>query len=76
MLTIVITVISPKKARNIAVDARNIVADDHYIRDPNRALHVRRLRLRGWLAENEDFLTLNRLCGSILGLNVGSGNED
>ena len=65
-----------EKARNIAVDARNIVADDHYIRDPNRALHVRRLRLRGWLAENEDFLTLNRLCGSILGLNVGSGNED
>ena len=60
-------------ARSVAAEAAVIVAADIYINDPNRSLSVRRRKLREHLAENENFQELDRLCGTILGVNAGTG---
>ncbi len=60
-------------ARTVAADAAAIAADDVYINNPNHALHVRRRKLRELLADSERFQELNRLCGTILGVNTGMG---
>lgn len=58
-------------ARVVAGEAAAIVAADAYIGDPNRSLPVRRRKLREQLADSESFQELDRLCGKILGVNVG-----
>lgn len=58
-------------ARTVADEAAAIVADDSYISDPNRALHIRRRKMRERLAESENFQELDRLCGIILGVKPG-----
>lgn len=60
-------------ARALADTAAGIVADDPYIGDPNRALHVRRRKLRDGLAGNPIVRELERRCAVILGLNAGTG---
>jgi len=58
-------------ARVAAGEAAAIVAGDAYIGDPNRSLSVRRRKLREQLAESATFQELDRLCGTILGINPG-----
>lgn len=58
-------------ARMVAADTAAIAADDDYIGNPNRSLSTRRRRLRERLASNESFQELDRLCGTILGVNTG-----
>ncbi|MET4808126.1 hypothetical protein [Limibacillus sp. MBR-115] len=59
--------------RVVAADAAAIAAGDAYIGDPNRSLPVRRQKMRERLAGNESFQELDRLCGTILGVNTGMG---
>ena len=59
-------------ARALADTATGIAADDPYIGDPNRALHVRRRKLRDRLAGNPTVRELERRCAVILGLNAGT----
>lgn len=58
-------------ARDVAGEAAVIAADNEYIGDPNRALAVRRRRLREQLAESVSFQQLDHLCATILGLSAG-----
>jgi len=58
-------------ARVVAGESAAIVAGDAYIGDPNRSLPVRRRKLREQLAGSENFQELDRLCGTILGINPG-----
>ncbi|MCS3902093.1 hypothetical protein J2T55_000085 [Methylohalomonas lacus] len=60
-------------ARTVAADAEVIAAGDAYISDPNRSLSVRRRKLREHLAGNVSFHELDRLCGTILGINTAMG---
>lgn len=61
-------------ARTVADEAVATVAGDAYMGDPNRSLSVRRRKLREALAESESFQELDRLCGTILGVNAGMGS--
>nr|WP_274521874.1 hypothetical protein [Halorhodospira halochloris] len=56
------------KAKIVAQDVLEIVNSDCYIRDNQRALHVRRRRIRERLADNQNFQELDLLSGRILGL--------
>ena len=58
-------------AQSIEIAAREIVDGDTYINDPNRALHVRRTRLRNRLAELDSYETLELLCAAALGITTG-----
>ena len=58
-------------ARTVGREAAAIAENDDYIGDPNRSLPVRRRKLRERLAERESFQELDRLCGTILGINPG-----
>lgn len=58
-------------AQTVAQEAAAIVENDAYIGDANRSLSHRRRRLREKLGESENFLELDRLSGTILGLNPG-----
>ncbi|HUW73381.1 MAG TPA: hypothetical protein VMW05_05010 [Methyloceanibacter sp.] len=58
-------------ARTVADEAAAIVAEDDYLGDPNRALAVRRRKLREQLVESASFQELDQLCSIILGLNPG-----
>lgn len=60
-------------ARTVAADAAAIAVGDDYVGDPNRSLPVRRRKMRELLAGNESFQELDRLCGTILGVNTGMG---
>lgn len=63
-------VVTEAAARVVAGEAAGIVAGDAYIGDPNRSQVLRR-RLRERLAGSENFQELDRLCGTILGINSG-----
>ena len=54
-------------AMRLEITARAIVDKDPYLDDPNRALHVRRTRLRGQLKDLDEFQELELRCGTILG---------
>lgn len=58
-----------KMARSVAQEAATIVAGEPYIGNPNRALPARRRKLCERLSQTENFQELDRLCGSILGIN-------
>ena len=54
-------------AREAAAFAQDAVAEDDYLRDPTRALHMRRTRLRKNLFANEPVQELELLCAAVLG---------
>jgi len=54
-------------AGQITADAREAVAADAYLRNPDRKLADRRARLRDVIQESEPGQHLERLCGAILG---------
>lgn len=60
-------------AREIAVVAKAVVAEDEYLRDPNRALHVRRARLRQRLLTAVQMKDLELLCAGALGVTPAGG---
>ena len=53
--------------RIVSMHAAEIVDSDDYIQDPNRALTVRRTRLREKIWRTDDFTHLDRLCSAVLG---------
>ena len=46
---------------------RQIVAEDNYLRDPRRALHVRRSKVRKELKSTPEYMELDFLCSALLG---------
>ena len=46
---------------------RLIVAEDDYLRDPRRALHVRRSKVRKELKSTPEYIELEFLCSALLG---------
>jgi hypothetical protein len=54
-------------AEQIAVAAESRVATDEYLSDPNKALTVRRRKLREALAATTEISELETLCASVLG---------
>ena len=46
---------------------RQIVAEDSYLRDPRRALHVRRSKVRKELKSTPEYIELEFLCSALLG---------
>ena len=54
-------------AREAATIAKAAVAEDDYLRDPKRALRVRRTRIREKLFANEQVQELELLCATMLG---------
>ena len=54
-------------SRQVAEEAARIVAEDEYLRNPNRALIFRRTRLRRRLYSTASFAELNRICSALLG---------
>ena len=63
-------------ARLISNEATLIVADDNYLRDPNKALTRRRTRLREKLQTTTDFKELDRLCAAMLGTSAVSDDTE
>ena len=53
--------------RLVSMHAAGIVDSDDYVQDPNRALTVRRTRLREKIWRTDDFTHLDRLCSAVLG---------
>ena len=62
-------------AEEIASQARAVIAADAYLRDPNKALHVRRRKLRDRLHEAAEFKALEILCANVLGSTVPSADD-
>lgn len=54
-------------AQQVAGQARDIVIADDNLGDPNRALHVRRTRLRDALQASAELQELEQLCAAALG---------
>ena len=63
-------------ARQIEALAREIVAGDDYLANPNRALPARRTRLRDQLQQTEPFQQLEQLCAAVLGTTTFPQDED
>lgn len=61
-------------AEQIAAKAEAFVADDDYLNDPNKALSVRRRKLREVLTATAEFVELETLCASVLGASVVASN--
>ena len=57
----------PDLAQRTAETVRCIVAEDPYLRDPSRALHVRRGKVREHLVSTPEYQELEGLCSVILG---------
>lgn len=62
-------------ARDIAGIAEKAVAADGYLNDPNKALHVRRTKLREQLAATSEMKELELLCAAALGT-TAFGDQD
>lgn len=54
-------------AERIATQARTLIAADDYLNDPNKALTVRRRKLRAQLGATAEFKELETLCANVLG---------
>jgi len=64
-------------AKQIATQARSLVAADAYLNDPNKALTARRRKLRTALVGTAESAELETLCASVLGTSVATdGDED
>ena len=64
----------------VSAKAAELVDADAYLQDPNRALTVRRTRLRERLWRTDDFKHLDRLCSAVLETNaflddIGMGGD-
>lgn len=59
-----------KLAEQISAIAESVVATDKYLRDPNKALTVRRQKLREALCKTVEFAELEASCAHILGVSV------
>ena len=57
-------------AEQIAAKAQAAIASDGYLRDPNKALHVRRRKLRELLYSTTEFMELDSLSAAILGTTI------
>ena len=57
-------------AEKIAAKAQAAIASDGYLRDPNKALHVRRRKLRQLLHSTTEFMELDSLSAAILGTTI------
>ena len=60
----------PDLAQRTAEKVRCMVAADAYLRDPSRALHLRRARVRERLVSTPEYQELEYLCSVILGTTV------
>ena len=58
-------------AQYLENESRAIVENDGYLRDPGRALHVRRRKLREQLKDLDEFKELEVLCAALLGTTAG-----
>ena len=63
-------------ARQVAGQARAMVVADDYLGDPNRALHIRRSRIRKTLQATAELQELEWLCAAALGTTVFGEEAD
>ena len=65
----------PELAKRATAIVRRIVAVDAYLRDPSRALHVRRGKVREHLVSTPEYQELEYLCAAILGTTAPKAAE-